>query len=178
MTDPRRVEIHYRRLPDHLRIYCQRLVMEREDVIVTLSEPIQIKAPMVHDGHVMIEAGSLVVWFTFPGLWHDIGLFHRLDGAFSGVYANILTPPKIEGSTWYTTDLFLDVWWPANGTIQLLDEDEFEEALRADQMDGETATRARQEVDDILRLASAGMWPPPIVGEWTLERSLEQLGEG
>jgi predicted RNA-binding protein associated with RNAse of E/G family len=178
MTDPRRVEIHYRRLPDRLKVYRQRVVMEREDVIVTLSEPIQIEAPMVKDGHVMLEAGSLAVWFTFPDVWHDIGLFHRNDQVFSGVYANILTPPRIEGPVWHTTDLFLDVWCPADGSAQLLDEDEFEEARAGNLMDEETASRARQEADDILKLASSGAWPPQIVGEWTLERSLQQLGEG
>ncbi len=176
MTDPRLVEIHYRRLPDRLRVYCQRVVLERDDVIVTLSEPIAIESPMVNDGHVMLEEGSLVLWFTFPGVWHDIGLFHRADRTFSGIYANILTPPRVEGATWHTTDLFLDVWWPVAGAIQILDEDEFEEAQKAGHLGRETATRARQEAEDILRLATGGAWPPQIVQEWTLERSLEQLG--
>jgi len=178
MTDPRRVEIHYRRLPDRLRVYRQRVVLEREDVIVTVSEPIQIEAPMVRDGHVMLESGSLALWFTFPNVWHDIGLFHRTDRSFSGIYANILTPPKIEGPVWHTTDLCLDVWWPSGGPIQLLDEDEFEEARTARHMDEATAVRARQEADDIVNLATAGQWPPPVVQEWTLERSLERLDDG
>jgi len=176
VTDPRRVEIHYRRLPDHLRVYRQRVVLERDDVIVTLSEPIKTEAPMLNDGHVMLEDGSLALWFTFPGVWHDIGLFHRADRTFSGIYANILTPPSVEGLTWHTTDLFLDVWWPTAGAIQILDEDEFEEAHRAGHMDDDTAARARREAQDIVALATRGAWPPPIVQEWTLERSLEQLG--
>ena len=109
MTDPPRVQIHYKRPPDRLRVYDQRVALERDDVIITLSEPIQTKEPMIHDGALMLESGSLAVWFTFPGVWHDIGRFHCADGTFSGLYANVLTPPIIDGPVWHTTDLFLDV---------------------------------------------------------------------
>jgi len=115
------VKIHYRRIPDCDRIYDQRVVVEREDVVITLSEPLDLSAPIVHDERLMLEAGSLALWFTFPGAWHDIGRFHRTDGSFTGIYANILTPPRMEGPVWYTTDLFLDIWWPLGGEVALLD---------------------------------------------------------
>lgn len=173
----RRVAIHYRRPPDRLCIYDQRVVMERDDVIVTLSEPLELEEPMTHDGSVMLEKGSLALWFTFPGTWHDIGLFHRANRAFSGIYANVLTPPIIEESTWYTTDLYLDVWWPAGGSVELLDEDELEQALSVGHIEADEAGRAMVEAKRILALAERGSWPPPVVEEWTLTRALEQLGE-
>lgn len=177
MTSVSRVAIHYRRPPDRLRIYDQRVVVAREDVIVTLSEPLDLDTPMTLDGDVMLERGSLAVWFTFPGLWHDIGRFHRADGTYSGLYANILTPPVIDGPVWHTTDLYLDVWWPVQGPVRLLDEDELEAALTARHIDAETAGRARCEADRILALVERGAWPPPVVSEWTLERALAATGE-
>jgi len=176
VTDPARVEIHYRRPPDRLQVYDQRLVVERDDAIVTLSEPIEVESVILVDGNIMLETGSLAVWFTFPGAWHDIGRFHRADGSFCGIYANILTPPVIDGPVWHTTDLFLDVWWPDGGSVTLLDEDEFEEAVARRQLDTGTARRAREEADRIVGLANAGAWPPPIVDEWTLERALAHVG--
>jgi predicted RNA-binding protein associated with RNAse of E/G family len=170
------VAIHYRRPPDRLRIYDQRVVLERDDVIVTLSEPLDLDEPMTLDGDVMLERGSLAVWFTFPGLWHDIGLFHRADGVCSGLYANILTPPVIDGPVWHTTDLYLDVWWPTEGPVRLLDEDELEAALAASHIDAPTAERARSEAERILALAGGGVWPPPVVSEWPLERALAAVG--
>ena len=178
MSPVPRVAIHYRRPPDRLRIYDQRIVLEREDVIVTLSEPLELEEPMTLDGDVMLEDGSLAVWFTFPGLWHDIGRFHRADGTYSGLYANILTPPVIDGPIWHTTDLYLDVWWPAEGPVRLLDEDELEDALAARHVDVSTADRARSEAGRILALVREGAWPPPVVSEWTLERALERVGRG
>ena len=65
----------------------------------------------LREAEVALERGSDAVWFTFPGLWHDIGRFHRSDGTFTGIYANILTPPLIQpDGVWHTTDLFLDLW--------------------------------------------------------------------
>ena len=149
-----RVKIHYERIPDGHRIYDQRVVVERKDVVITLSEPLDLPATITHDEHVMLEAGSLALWFTFPGVWHDIGRFHRADGSFTGVYANILTPARMEGPVWYTTDLFLDVWWPSGGEVTLLDEDEFDAAIERRQIEPEVARRAREEADRLLELAT------------------------
>jgi predicted RNA-binding protein associated with RNAse of E/G family len=174
VSRPGRVLIHYRRLPDQERVFDQQVVLERADVIVTLSQPLELARPMLSDdGELMLEDGSLALWFTFPGAWHDIGLFHRADGTFTGLYANILTPPRIDGTVWHTTDLFLDLWRPEGGATRLLDEHELEDALAQGHIDRETAARARREAERLLSLAGTGAWPPPVVGEWTLERALE-----
>jgi predicted RNA-binding protein associated with RNAse of E/G family len=168
----RRVRIHYRRLPDRDRIFDQRVVLERDDVIVTLTDPMELETPMLIVGEPALEHGSRVVWFTFPGAWHDVGRFHRADGTFTGCYGNVLTPPRILGDVWYTTDLFLDVWQPAGGAAALLDEDELEEALAQSHIDDTLARRAREEAELLLERAATGEWPSEIVREWTLERAL------
>jgi predicted RNA-binding protein associated with RNAse of E/G family len=168
----KRVRIHYRRLPDREQIFDQRLVLERDDVIVTLTDPMPLDAPMRIDGAPALEQGSRVVWFTFPGHWHDVGRFHLADGSFTGCYGNVLTPPRILGDAWYTTDLFLDVWMPPQGPPQLLDVDELEEALALSHIDEGLARRAREEANAMLERAARGDWPPTVVREWTLERAL------
>lgn len=126
---------------------------------------------------VVLEAGSPVVWFTFPGARHDIGRFHAPDGRFTGYYANVLTPVEIvppaedEPETWRTTDLFLDVFLSPDGAVEVLDEDELREAVRRGWIDRETAGMAEEEARRIARRARAGTWPPAIVEEWTLERA-------
>ncbi len=168
----RRVAIHYRRPPDHVRVYDQRVVFEESDVIVTISDPLELDEPLKVHGTVGLEQGSQAVWFTFPGAWHDIGRFHLADGTLTGIYANVLTPPRIEPTIWHTTDLWLDVWIGLDGSVHLLDEDEFEEGVARGLIDDGMATRARSEANMILERAAAGSWPPAIVDEWTLERCL------
>ncbi|GMV05591.1 MAG: hypothetical protein AMXMBFR53_18680 [Gemmatimonadota bacterium] len=170
------VRINYRRPPNRLQVFEQRLVHDGADVKVTLAEDMPYEPPMRIEGAVVLELGSDVVWFTFPGIWHDIGRFHRADGTFTGLYANILTPPVLNDGAWETTDLFLDVWMAPDGTTLLLDEEELDEALGRELVDRETAARAREEARRLLEGARAGTWPPAAVREWTLERCREVLG--
>jgi uncharacterized protein len=121
-------------------------------------------------GRPVLEAGSPVIWFTFPGRWHDVGRFHRPDGAFTGYYANVLTPVRIRGDLWETTDLFLDVFLTPTDAIHLLDADELAEAERARWIEPGLVARARTEAESLMRAARAGRWPPAVVREWTLER--------
>src|SRR5690625_7056866 len=66
---------------------------------------------------VILEAGAPAIWFTFPGLWHDIGRFYLLDDTFTGYYTNIMTPVEFHDPLrWSTTDLFLDHWLDRKST--------------------------------------------------------------
>jgi len=172
-----RVRIHYRRLPDREDVFDQVVLEARPDVVVTYAPSAPVSGPLRVDGRVILEPGSPVVWFTFPGAWHDIGRFHRADGRYTGCYANVLTPPEMGNGVWSTTDLFLDVWVPAErGPARILDVDELEDALALDQIDAATARRAREEARTLKASADAGRWPPPIVDRWTLRAAHERLG--
>ena len=171
------VRIHYHRPPDRTQVFVQRLVHDGPRVKVTFAEDIDLDAPMLIDGEIVLERGSDVVWFTFPGEWHDIGRFHRRDGRLTGIYANILTPCILEpGGEWHTTDLFLDLWIPARagggeaGIPRLLDAEELVEAVRHGWVSPATGGRARREAERLLAGARAGVWPPAVVDEWTRER--------
>jgi predicted RNA-binding protein associated with RNAse of E/G family len=165
------IAIHYRRPPDGERIFRQRLLGEFDGCLITLLEAVELDAPVVVGGARVLEAGASMVWFTFRGAWHDVGRFHLPDGTFTGFYANILTPMRIRGSRWETTDLFLDVWLGADGRVEILDEDEFETACERGWIDPPTALRARTEADAVAAAARAGRWPPSPAGEWELSRA-------
>ena len=172
------VRIHYHRPPDATQVFVQRLVHDGPGVKITFAEGIDLDAPMRIDGEVVLERGSDVVWFTFPGAWHDIGRFHRRDGTLTGIYANILTPCVFgPGGEWHTTDLFLDLWIPARAgggeaeaVPELLDAEELADAVRRGWISPAAGERARREAERLLEGARAGVWPPPAVGEWTRER--------
>ena len=176
MSEPPLVDIHYLRPPDREQRFTQHLIWDVAEVKITFATDLAFDPPLRIDGEVVLETGSQVIWFTFPGAWHDIGLFHRADGIFSGTYANILTPCAFgEDGTWRTTDLFLDVWKDPAGRIKILDEDELDEAEERGWVTEDTARRARAEAQTLKRQAEAGSWPPPVVGEWSLARARERL---
>ncbi len=174
---PTLVHIHYLRPPDREQIFTQHLVWEDERVKVTFAADLTLESPVRIAGKIVLETGSDVVWFTFPGAWHDIGTFHRADGSFAGTYANIVTPCVFEDAgVWRTTDLFLDIWIDPSGGVLTLDEDELKEAEAKGWVTSAVGRRARDEARALVGQAEAGLWPPAVVGEWTLDRARARVG--
>jgi predicted RNA-binding protein associated with RNAse of E/G family len=169
------VAIHYRRLPDREEVFHQRVVHRGVDHVVTLLESASLARPVVVEGRTVLEPGASVVWFTYPGRWYDIGRFHLLDGTFTGLYANILTPVRMEGRRWDTTDLLLDVWRGTDGTVTILDQAEFEDAVERGWIDGGTASAAREHAETLALAARQGEWPPDHVERWTLARAFDAV---
>ena len=170
----RSIHIHYLRPPGQVQVYRQHLIHDDGKVKVTLARNLPFDSPLRIGNEIALERGSDAIWFTFPGAWHDIGRFHRADGTFTGIYANIITPCVFQpGGDWETTDLFLDLWIPANGgPVVTLDEEELEHALAAGHVDPELGRRARKEALDLRTRFLAERWPPPVVEVWTRERAL------
>ncbi len=165
------VEIGYRRLLRPAETYRQLVLESGPRGIVTLQSRTPIDAPLSVAGATILEPGSPAIWFTFPGAWHDTGLFHLADGTPTGLYANILTPVEfVSGHGWETTDLCLDIWVPRHGPARLLDAAELAEAEEAGVVAARLAGRARQEAAALMEALSAGEWPPPLVREWSLAR--------
>jgi predicted RNA-binding protein associated with RNAse of E/G family len=172
------VTIHYRRPPDRLEVFQQAVVDDDGRCVVTFLPAATLKKPMERGGRVVLDPGAPVVWFTWRGdVWHDAGLFHLADGTFTGVYANVLTPVRMDGAGWETTDLFLDVWVDADGGVEILDRDEFDGALAAGWIDPRTAARALAEAERLAGDARRGAWPPPYVREWTVARARACVSE-
>lgn len=203
MTRPARTEvaIRYQRVGRETVVYRQELIAEVESsgspgvpTLVTLQPATPIEQPKILDGTTILEPGSPVVWFTFPGLWHDIGAFYRVDGTFTGLYANILTPVELgerpvagavgsaagsaqgEGTDcwkWETTDLMLDVWLARDSdTPVVLDREEFQAERHA--LAPVLVQGAEKELARLVAARQNDEWPPPVVGEWPLTRVLER----
>ena len=165
------VKIHYQRPPGRVTVYENELVHTAPDVTITLMRATRLERPVLFDGDVILENGSPVVWFTFPDADHDIGRFHTRTGAFTGFYANILTPVEfISATEWRTTDLFLDLWIGSDGQVHILDEDELAEAARLGWIDAQTEAAARATAHRLVQRQREGTWPPPVVYDWPLER--------
>ncbi len=164
------VEIHYRRPPDRLDVFVQRLVVDRADCKITLHDPATLDAELHVDDRLIYEPGAAIVWFVFPGAWYDVGRFHLSDGTFTGYYANLITPVEIKGHVWTMHDLCLDLWVGPDGSFQVLDRDEFDEAVDQGWIDSATAHHARETLDRLTAAVREGRWPPAIVAAHDLRR--------
>lgn len=164
------IEIRYWRPPNRLQVFRQQLVVDRPDYKVTFVEHSTASGTLKVGERVILEPAAPIVWFVFPGAWYDLGRFHLRDGTFTGYYGNVIAPAKLDGATWEIYDLCLDIWVEPDGTLQVLDQDEFDEAVDRLWIDKATADRARRELERLVREARQGRWPPSIVQELDLQR--------
>jgi predicted RNA-binding protein associated with RNAse of E/G family len=156
-------------------VYRQAVLHRTAEYTVTFLESAEIPDASHVAGSVILEPGSPVVWFTYPGAWFDIGRFHLADGTFTGTYANILTPVVMGDDDWNTTDLFLDVWAGADGEVAILDDAEFQTAREMGWVDEPTAAMALETATTLANSARVGEWPPDHVTDWPLERALYRM---
>ncbi len=177
MSDqPPLISLHYLRLPSRKQIYKQYLITKEAGANVTLSTDLVMDSPLIIKGETILETGSKIIWFTFPDTWHDLGLFHQADGAFTGIYANIITPLQYRSPfVWETTDLFLDIWIDLSGRAIVLDEDEFDLARGNGWMSPTVAEAALRESQLLIDGYRKGTWPPSFISQWSLDRALQYL---
>ncbi len=164
------ISIHYRRLPDRDGVFRQLMVEDAGEYVVTLLKATPLSAPVMVAERVVLDPDAPVVWFTYPKRWYDLGRFHRSDGTFTGFYANVFTPVRMQVPAWDTTDLCLDVWLGADGHIEVLDTAEFEDAIRHGWIDSATGATAREQANALAAGARSGKWPPAHAHEWDLAR--------
>ncbi len=67
-------------------------------------------------------------------------------------------------------DLCLDLWVGPDGSFQVLDRDEFDEAVDQGWIDSATAHHARETLDRLTAAVREGRWPPAIVAAHDLRR--------
>jgi predicted RNA-binding protein associated with RNAse of E/G family len=164
------IKIYYRRPPDRLDVFLQDLVVDRPELKITLHESTPLSTTISVADRIIYEPGAPIVWFVFPGEWYDLGRFHLNDGTFTGYYVNLITPVELDGSTWRMYDLCLDLWIDPDGNFQVLDRDEFDEAVDRSWIDTATAARACHTLDRLTAEVRAGRWPPAVVREHDLEQ--------
>jgi predicted RNA-binding protein associated with RNAse of E/G family len=160
-----------------MAVFVQPILEETPEYVVTFAEHVDLPRPVHAREQVVLEPGAPVVWFTYPGAWHDVGRFHLADGTFTGYYANVLTPVVMDGDRWETTDLSLDVWCGVDGRVEVLDLDEFEEARAQGWIDDETAKYALQHAGFLASAARHGEWPPAHLKAWDLARARAALAQ-
>lgn len=167
--DAPEVVIRYRRPPDRERRYRQELLLDGEELKVTLFRVPAAGGAMEVGAGTRLLPGAALLWYSFPGRPYEVAAFHDPEGEFLGHYTNVVRPPELEGEEWEITDLFLDVWQPDGGPPRILDREELEEARREGWVTEAEAREAERVAGEVRDRARAGEWPPPGVRRWPLD---------
>jgi len=161
------VEVVYTRLPHDVRRFRQELLHDGPDCRITLMEVDTGTAPL-KVGDIRLREGSVVMWYLFPGRAWEVAAAYDVLGRLQGYYTNFIRPPRLEPGRWHLTDLYLDVWQPAEGDARLLDAEDLEAAVAAGTVQPAEARAVEDEAAAVLRAAASGRWPPRIVREYPL----------
>ncbi len=115
-------------------------------------------------GYAVFETGDRFVEWFFGDRWYNIFEIHSArDDRIKGWYCNVTRPAAIGDGVVSAVDLALDVWIDADGSIRVLDEDEF---AALDLPDAERRA-ALAALDEIQRMARDRR--PPFDGSQRIE---------
>jgi predicted RNA-binding protein associated with RNAse of E/G family len=100
-------------------------VLKRSDDVVVLRtswdrEPMDL-------GFVVLEPDDRWMEYFYSNRWYNIFEIHASDGRLKGWYCNITRPARIDEDEVAAEDLALDLWVEPDGSVQVLDADEFAE---------------------------------------------------
>jgi len=167
MPDSKTTVIHYFRPPHRLLDIHAELLYVDDEVIVTSHTLEGASEPLVIGGETVIANGYRAVFAEYRKQWHDVAKIFKPDGTeqgFTGYYADINTPSELRPDGYWTKDLFLDLWMPPDRSrIVVLDEDEFDEAIRNKWITEDEARSARAELDRLMKLFHQGRFPPRLL---------------
>ena len=155
------VTLTYKRPPDRVNHFQQELLYLNDEVIVT-SQRVKPSSPIIQNGETVLGDNFAAVWFVFTGLWYDVGKVYNLENEWTGYYCDVLKPVKRSVDAngklnlFEITDLFLDLWINPDGTYEIQDEDEFEEAVQNGAIDAELEGKALKVLKALIAEVEAG----------------------
>jgi predicted RNA-binding protein associated with RNAse of E/G family len=140
-----------------------------DDRSIVMSLELDRSEPLIFRDQVVIDAGYRAVWFLFKERGYDIAAVYRPDGGLTGYYVDVLEPVIWQdadpGTLAPVVDLFLDLWIAPDGSFEVLDEDEFDEAVAKEWINGDQRGHALRVLDELRQSVVAGTFPPQEVRE-------------
>lgn len=101
-------------------------VVKVEDNWICLQAPFE--RPDMDMGYVIFRQGDLFTEWFYTDRWYNVFRIEDVEtGLLKGWYCNVTRPAHITQDAVYADDLALDVFVSPNGSIIVLDENEFDE---------------------------------------------------
>jgi predicted RNA-binding protein associated with RNAse of E/G family len=126
-------------------------VLAREALVWVRLEAHFSRPDVVKPYHTFRQGDRFIEWH-YSDRWYNILEMHdRADDRLTGWYCNVTRPAIITPDSIRADDLALDVFAAPDGTIRVLDEDEF----AALPLDESTRTHALHALDTLIHLITA-----------------------
>ena len=122
-------------------------VLRRDSTVIVLRTGWS-QAPL-DVGYVLLEPGDRWTEYFYADRWYNIFEIRSGDGRLKGWYCNITRPASITADEIAAKDLALDLWVAPDGTMLVLDEEEFA-ALPLSPTEREAAQQALAELQALV----------------------------
>lgn len=106
-----------------------------------------------------IEKGTISYEYFWLDRWYSVFGFYRPDRSFRNFYCNVNMPPALHGDALDLVDLDIDLIVAPDGSLTLLDEDEFEENAQILGYDDEVREKVQKAVEDLTAMIEARKFP-------------------
>lgn len=157
----------YIRLPDKIAELNTELLYENKDILIVKSKLINPSKDLILENKTVLRKGFDAIFFEFKREYYGIAKIYNRKKEFTGYYCNINTPVKRFENGYQTTDLFLDLWvYPDGKQYIILDEDEFEDALKENWIDEKLTQKAKRSLEQIINIVKNDKFPPKFVKDY------------
>ena len=107
----------------------------------------------------MIEAEDNAIEIYFTDRWYNVWHFREHTSYNNLWYSNIAMPARFDSKTLRWVDLDIDIRCYLDGSLRVLDEDEFERNCIEMSYTSEVIERALAARDEVLKLGKSGSFP-------------------
>ena len=142
-----------------LRDEYEATLLDQQDGLVRLLVP---RGTPIHggDGRRSARATDSATELYFTDRWYNVWHFDSPRAPYWNLwYANVALPATFDGETLQWVDLDIDLRQYMDGSIVVLDEDEFEVNRRAMPYPDDIVDHALAARDEMLQLAETGVFP-------------------
>ncbi len=124
MEISREITIHAKKYDERVRkIWTGGVLSESDELVVMVA---RFEKTVKHNDLGVIEEGTVSFEHFWLDRWYNVFRFHRPDGTLLAHYVNIAMPAEIDGDVLSYIDLDIDVIRWADGSVEVLDRDDFE----------------------------------------------------
>ena len=158
MTPPRQVRIEKTKYDGTVRRFCDGQLLDHSGPLLRVKVPAATPVYVTREAR-WVPSGDTALHCYFEDRWYNVWHLCEHVVAPNLWYANVAMPAGFDGATIRWVDLDIDIRCYLDGSLEVLDEDEFAQHRVELGYSDEIVEHALAARDEMLRLARAGAFP-------------------
>lgn len=154
----RRIKVLSKKYDNSLRDEHEAYLYSREDETITILSPAGTRY-YDHRKEAWFEAPDGLLEVYFRDRWYNVWHICEQNSHRNLIYANLCMPASLRGNVLEWVDLDLDFRVHMNGSIELLDEEEFEQNISQFGYSEWVVENVRAACDEVLVRFGRGQFP-------------------